>query len=85
VEELKVSFNFKKRCLEIFANVFENDDEADEQPNHINDEDASNFLDSILKQSLCEDDSLNLNDLLIPEVCLSTESHTVLSGKPFIA
>jgi hypothetical protein len=84
VEELKVSFNFKKRCLEIFANVFENEDE-DDQPNHINEEDASNFLDSILKQSLCEDDSLNLNDLLIPEVCLGTEGHTVLSGKLIIA
>lgn len=75
VDELKISFNFKKRCLEIFANVFDNDD-VDQS---INDDDK-NFLDSLLDQSLCEDDSINLNDLLIPEVCLGGESHSVLNA-----
>lgn len=73
-EELKVSFNFKKRCLEIFANVFEENEQ--DQTN----DDDKNFIDSLLNQSLCEDDSINLNDLLIPEVCLGGESHTVLSA-----
>lgn len=70
LDELTVSFNFKKRCLEIFANVFE----------HENDQcnvDDDNFMDSLLGQSLCEDDSINLNDLLIPEVCIG---HTALSA-----
>lgn len=64
-----MSFNFKKRCLEIFANVFEHEDVQ------CNDDD--DFMDSILDQSLCEDDSINLNDLLIPEVCIG---HTALSA-----
>lgn len=69
-----MSFNFKKRCLEIFANVFEENEQ--DQTN----DDDKNFIDSLLNQSLCEDDSINLNDLLIPEVCLGGESHTVLSA-----
>ena len=65
-----MSFNFKKRCLEIFANIYEhsNDDET---------HDDFACLDSLLDQTLDEGDSLNLNDLLIPEVCLG---NTVLSA-----
>lgn len=63
---MKISFNFKKRCLEIFANVYEDPNEEQE-----NEEDDFSCLGNLLNQSLHEDEnSLNLNDLLIPEICL---------------
>lgn len=72
LEELRVSFHFKKRCLEIFANIYEHPTD----PCQIDDDFAC--LDSLLDQTLHEDDnSLNLNDLLIPEVCLG---NTVLAA-----
>lgn len=72
-EELRVSFNFKKRCLEIFANVYEH------PIGHQNDDDDFTCLDGLLDQTLHEDDnSLNLNDLLIPEVCLGNTTLSVL-------
>ncbi|KAG5673514.1 hypothetical protein PVAND_003556 [Polypedilum vanderplanki] len=76
VEELKVSFNFKKRCLEIFANIFDhpNDDTEAEE-----DDIERNFMNSLLDQSLhTDDDSVNIGDLLmpfIPEICFG-ESNT---------
>jgi hypothetical protein len=83
IDELKVSFNFKKRCLQIFANIFEhNENDGTVDRNQVVDDDddddiETNFMNSILDQSLHEDDSINLNDLLIPEVCLG---NTVLSA-----
>ncbi|CRL05354.1 CLUMA_CG017962, isoform A [Clunio marinus] len=71
-DELRVSFNFKKRCLEIFANVY------DHHVNENHNDDDFACLDTLLDQSLHEDDSLNLNDLLIPEVCLGNVSLSVL-------
>lgn len=78
IEELKVSFNFKKRCLEIFANVFDNPNQHHEK-NHNEEDDGMDFMDSILDQSLHEEDaSINLNDLLIPEVCLGNTALSAL-------
>lgn len=78
VEELKVSFNFKKRCLEIFANIFENSNNAGTEDHQMQNEEMNNFMDSILGHSLHEDnDSVNFNDLLIPfipEVCYGVEN-----------
>lgn len=72
-DELKVSFNFKKRCLEIFANVYEHPSE------HNQNDDEFACLDSLLDQTLHEDEnSLNLNDLLIPEVCLGNSALSIL-------
>jgi hypothetical protein len=71
-EELRVSFNFKKRCLEIFANIYEHS--TDNQ-----NDDEFGCLDSLLDQTLHEDEnSLNLNDLLIPEVCLGNSALSIL-------
>jgi hypothetical protein len=71
-DELKVSFNFKKRCLEIFANIYE--DSIENQ-----NDDEFGCLDSLLDQTLHEDEnSFNLNDLLIPEVCLGNTALSVL-------
>lgn len=68
-----MSFNFKKRCLEIFANIYE--DSAENQ----NDDEFAGCLDSLLDQTLHEDEnSFNLNDLLIPEVCLGNTALSVL-------
>lgn len=76
VEELKVSFNFKKRCLEIFANVFDNTNHHEKDQIE---EDDMDFMDSILDQTLHEEDSsLNLNDLLIPEVCMGNSALSAL-------
>lgn len=73
-DELKVSFNFKKRCLEIFANVYEHPNVNENQ-----NDDEFPCLDSLLDQTLHEDDnSLNLNDLLIPEVCLGNSALSIL-------
>lgn len=75
-DELRVSFNFKKRCLEIFANVF---DEPSPDDQHNDDEEDFPCLDGLLAQSLHEDEnSLNLNDLLIPEVCLGNTALSML-------
>lgn len=77
IEELKVSFNFKKRCLQIFANVFDNSNHQDEKDGI--EEDDMDFMNSLLDQSLHEEDaSLNLNDLLIPEVCLGNSALSAL-------
>lgn len=76
IEELKVSFNFKKRCLEIFANVFDNTNHHEKDQTE---EDDMDFMDSMLDQSLHEEDSsLNLNDFLIPEVCLGSSALSAL-------
>lgn len=76
MDELKVSFNFKKRCLQIFANIFEhtNAETVDQNEDDI----ETSFMNSILDQSLHEDDSINLNDLLIPEVCLGNSALSAL-------
>jgi hypothetical protein len=74
-DELRVSFNFKKRCLEIFANIYEHPTE-EENPN---DDDLEEIRwDSLLDQTLDEGESLNLNDLLIPEVCFGSSALSVL-------
>lgn len=59
--------------MEIFANVYEHPNENQ------NDDDEFACLDSLLDQTLHEDDnSLNLNDLLIPEVCLGNSALSIL-------
>jgi hypothetical protein len=78
-----VSFNFKKRCLEIFAeigpngyqNVFNStDDQHDENEN-----DDFSCMNLLLETTLDEGEhSLNLNDLMIPEVCLGNAAAAVL-------
>lgn len=66
-----MSFNFKKRCLEIFANVYEHSNE--------NQNDDEFAFDSFLDQTLHEDEnSLNLNDLLIQEVYLGNSALSIL-------
>lgn len=76
-DELRVSFNFKKRCLEIFANIYEHPNETTETQN---DDDLDDIRwDSLLDQTLDEgENSLNLNDLLIPEVCFGSSALSVL-------
>jgi hypothetical protein len=74
-----VSFNFKKRCLEIFANVYDHPNlHDDSEP--LNDDELEDIKwDSLLDQTLDEgENSLNLNDLLIPEVCFGSSALNVL-------
>lgn len=74
-DELRVSFNFKKRCLEIFANIYEHPTDPTQ-----NDDDLEDIRwESLLTQTLDEgENSLNLNDLLIPEVCFGSSALSVL-------
>lgn len=72
-----MSFNFKKRCLEIFANVY--DHTNDESEAQIDDDLEVIKWENLLDQTLDEgENSLNLNDLLIPEVCFGSSALNVL-------
>jgi hypothetical protein len=54
--------------LEIFANVFDHPNEDDETEEDV----ERSFMNSLLDQTLHTDDSVNINDLLlpfIPEIC----------------